>query len=51
LFIPFVLASRYSKGDLILHPKFGRGLVLGVESTRIDVLFQDGKKKLGHSVT
>jgi hypothetical protein len=50
-FIPFMLASRYSKGDLILHPKFGRGLVLGVEATRIDVLFQDGKKKLGHSVT
>jgi hypothetical protein len=49
-FVPFALSSRYSKGDLILHPKFGKGLVLGVEATRIEVLFQDGKKKLGHAV-
>jgi hypothetical protein len=50
-FVPFQLSSRYAKGDLISHPKFGKGLVLGVEGTRIEVLFQDGKKKLGHSVT
>jgi hypothetical protein len=49
-FVPFAMSSRYAKGDLILHPKFGRGLVLGVEGTRIEVLFQDGKKKLGHAV-
>jgi hypothetical protein len=49
-FIPFLLSSRYAKGDLILHPKFGKGLVLGVEGPRIEVLFQDGKKKLGHTV-
>jgi hypothetical protein len=50
-FVPFALSSRYAKGDLILHSKFGRGLVLDVEATRIEVLFQDGKKKLGHAVT
>jgi hypothetical protein len=49
-FVPFVLANRYAKGDLIRHPKFGKGLVLGVEGTRIEVLFHDGKKKLGHAV-
>lgn len=49
-FVPFALSSRYAKGDLILHPKFGKGLVLVVEGTRIEVLFQDGKKKLGHAV-
>jgi hypothetical protein len=48
-FVPFALSSRYAKGDLILHPKFGKGLVLGVEATRIEVLFHDGKKKLGHA--
>jgi hypothetical protein len=47
-FVPFVVSSRYAKGSLILHSKFGKGLVLGVEGTRIEVLFQDGKKKLGH---
>ena len=50
-FVPFVLSSRYAKGDLIRHPKFGKGLVLGVEGARIEVLFQDGKKKLGHTVS
>jgi hypothetical protein len=49
-FVAFVLSSRYAKGDLILHPKFGKGLVVAVEGTRIEVLFQDGKKKLGHAV-
>ena len=49
-FVPFAMSSRYAKGDLILHSKFGKGMVVGVESTRIEVLFQDGKKKLGHAV-
>jgi hypothetical protein len=49
-FVPFALSSKYAKGDLILHPKFGKGLVVGVEATRIEVLFHEGKKKLGHAV-
>jgi hypothetical protein len=49
-FVPFVLSSRYSKGDLLMHPKFGKGLVVHVEGSRIEVLFKDGKKKLGHAV-
>ena len=49
-FVAFAMSSRYAKGDLILHPKFGKGIVLVVEGTRIEVLFQDGKKKLGHAV-
>jgi hypothetical protein len=49
-FVPFVLSSRYAKGDLIRHPKFGKGMVITAEPTRIEVLFQDGKKKLGHAV-
>ena len=49
-FVPFVMSSRYAKGNIILHSKFGKGLVLGVEGTRIEVLFQEGKKKLGHAV-
>jgi hypothetical protein len=46
-FVPFVLSTRYAKGTPIVHPKFGKGLVVGVEGTRIEVLFKDGKKKLG----
>ncbi len=50
-FVPFAMSSRYAKGDLITHPKFGKGLVLAVEAQRIEVLFADGKKKLGHAVS
>jgi hypothetical protein len=49
-FVPFAMSARYSKGDFIAHPKFGKGIVLGVEPTRIEVLFESGKKKLGHGV-
>jgi hypothetical protein len=48
-FVPWAMSTRFVKGDLILHSKFGKGMVLGVEGTRIEVLFQDGKKKLGHA--
>jgi hypothetical protein len=50
-FVVFALASRYAKGDLISHPKFGKGVVTGVEGARIEVLFQEGKKKLGHAAS
>jgi hypothetical protein len=50
-FAPFAMTSRFAKGDLILHSKFGKGIVLGVEGPRIEVLFHDGKKKLGHGAT
>jgi hypothetical protein len=33
------------------HPKFGKGLVMGVVGARIEVLFKDGRKKLGHAGT
>jgi hypothetical protein len=50
-FLAFALTSKYGKGDLIAHPKFGKGLVMEVEGARIEVLFKDGKKKLGHAGT
>jgi hypothetical protein len=49
--VAFTLSARYAKGDFIMHPKFGKGLVLSAEPTRIEVLFKDGKKKLGHAVS
>lgn len=49
-FQPFAMSSRYKQGDLIAHAKFGKGIVLDAEASRIEVLFQDGKKKLGHGV-
>ncbi|MEZ4408665.1 MAG: hypothetical protein R3A52_19660 [Polyangiales bacterium] len=33
------------------HPKFGKGLVVAVDGGRIDVLFEEGVKKLVHGVS
>ena len=47
-FAVYAMTSRYAKGQLVLHPKFGKGVVVDVEPTRVEILFQEGKKKLGH---
>lgn len=47
-FVPYSLASRFEKGTLINHAKFGRGVVINVEPNRVEVLFSDGRKTLGH---
>ena len=48
-FVPYAMTSRYARGALLLHAKFGKGAVVGVEGPRIEVLFEDGVKKLGHA--
>lgn len=47
-FVPYVLSERFTKGQLIHHAKFGRGVIVDADTTRIEILFQEGKKKLGH---
>jgi hypothetical protein len=47
-FVPYVLSERYGKGQLIVHPKFGKGVVTDADAHRVEILFQEGKKKLGH---
>jgi hypothetical protein len=47
-FIPYNLADRYAKGQLVMHAKFGKGIVVEADAHRVEILFQDGKKKLGH---
>ncbi|MDB4943017.1 MAG: hypothetical protein JWP97_2551 [Labilithrix sp.] len=46
-FTAYSSQTVFTKGQLISHPKFGKGFVTEVESARIEILFQDGKKKLG----
>ena len=50
-FTPYAMTERFTKGQLVLHSKFGKGVVAGVESARVEILFQEGKKKLGHAGT
>jgi hypothetical protein len=47
-FAPYTLTERYTKGQLVSHGKFGKGVVVGVDGGRVEILFQDGKRKLGH---
>lgn len=47
-FVPYSLQATFAKGALLAHPKFGKGIVVAVDGARVDVLFSDGKKKLGH---
>jgi hypothetical protein len=49
-FVPYNMQARFTKGAFIAHQTFGKGLVLGVDSERIEVLFSAGKKKLGHGI-
>jgi hypothetical protein len=48
-FAPYAPSGRFAKGALVLHSKFGKGLVVAVEGTRLEVLFEDGIKKLGQA--
>ncbi len=47
-FVPYNLSDRYAKGQLVVHTKFGKGIVVEADAHRVEILFQDGKKKLGH---
>jgi hypothetical protein len=47
-FIAYSLAESYAKGQLVVHAKFGKGVVTDADASRVEILFQDGKKKLGH---
>jgi hypothetical protein len=48
-FFIYSMASRFTKGQLLMHSKFGKGVVIAVEPQRVEVLFEDGPKKLGHA--
>ena len=48
-FKPYGVATSYKRDDLVVHPKFGKGVVTMVEGNRVEILFQDGAKKLAHA--
>ncbi|HEX7841307.1 MAG TPA: hypothetical protein VF469_27705 [Kofleriaceae bacterium] len=45
---PYAASRTFAVGDLIDHPKFGRGTVVSRLAQRIDVEFADGKHTLAH---
>jgi len=46
---PYAASRTFAVGDLIEHPKFGRGTVVARLASRIDVEFADGKRTLAHA--
>lgn len=47
-FKAYAMSVSFSKGELITHTKFGKGVITAVEAGRVEILFESGKKKLGH---
>ena len=45
---PYAASRTFAVGDLIEHPKFGRGTVVARVAQRIEVEFPDGKHTLAH---
>lgn len=50
-FAAYAPASKFAKEALLTHPKFGKGVVIDVEPQRVEVLFQDGPRKLAHGLS
>jgi hypothetical protein len=50
VFTKYTPQGRFVKDAFVMHAKFGKGVVVDVEPTRVEVLFQDGPKKLVHGL-
>jgi hypothetical protein len=45
-FVAYAPAAALAVDTLVSHPKFGRGLVVGLEPGKVAILFEEGVKKL-----
>ncbi len=45
-FTRYATTGKFAKETFLLHSKFGKGVVTNVEGAHIDVLFEDGVRKL-----
>jgi len=43
---PYSATEKVAVGDLLEHPKFGLGVVIGVDPGRANILFESGARKL-----
>ena len=48
-FSPYAPATTFAESALINHAKFGKGIVVAVDGNKIDILFEQGVKKLLHA--
>jgi hypothetical protein len=45
-FLPYAPAATFAADALVSHPKFGKGVVVGLEPGKVAILFEEGVKKL-----
>lgn len=43
--------STFAKAAFVAHAKFGKGVVIGVEQGKVEILFQEGPKKLAQGLS
>lgn len=43
---PYSATAKVATGDVVIHPKFGEGVVIAVEPGRANILFESGARKL-----
>jgi hypothetical protein len=50
-FRAYSVKETYACGDGLSHPKFGTGVVVEVEASKIAVLFEAGERRLAHGMS
>ena len=48
-FAPYSPSTTFAKDALIAHPKFGKGIVVDVDGNKLQILFEEGIRKLVHA--
>jgi hypothetical protein len=49
-FAAYNSAATFARDALILHPKFGKGVVVEVDGNKVHILFEEGIRKLVHGL-
>jgi hypothetical protein len=47
-FAAYNTGATFARDALVAHPKFGKGVVLEVDGNKVQVLFEEGIRKLLH---
>ncbi len=50
-FVAYAPSRTFNRGDLVNHARFGKGYVVGTDTSRAEILFAEGLKKLAHGTT
>jgi hypothetical protein len=48
-FTAYSATVTFAKDALVAHPKFGKGIVIEVDGNKVQILFEEGPKKLVHA--